>query len=105
MKKQLLLGLVGLLSVATMSAENGILATTSELFANDVTKQWKEELYKEEGKQPTHKLTEARCGMYCKEQRKKDGWRGMSNEFGHEVALKAGKLTCSCTYSGNARKK
>lgn len=105
MKKQLLLGLVALFSATTMSAKTGILAETSELFANDVTKQWKEELYKEEGKQPTHGLTEARCGLYCKEQRKKDGWRGMSDEFGHEVDLKAGKLTCSCTYSGNARKK
>lgn len=105
MKKQLLLGLVGLLSAATMSAKNGILATTSELFANDVTKQWKEERYKEEGKKPTHVLTEALCGLYCKEQRKKDGWRGMADEFGHKVDLKADKLTCSCTYSGNARKK
>jgi hypothetical protein len=87
MKKQLLLGLVGLLSATTMSAKWEQYAET-EFTNNSVVDKWKSQ------DQKAHSVVDINCETFCIKERKK--LRDVYRTTKHNVDLESGKLMCTC---------
>lgn len=87
MKKQLLLGLVGLLSAATISAKWEQYAEM-EFKNNSVVEKWKTQ------DQNAHSVVDINCETFCINERKKS--KNLYKTTKHNVDLEGGKLMCTC---------